>query len=96
MEGRGFLSVAHANSPLEALVVRGISNLVDDKNKTEEEENSQEIAARHASAFAFEILAKLGEGESFRSHLTSVHGPDTPGTLLCTYDIHAHWIGSLT
>lgn len=91
MEGHGFLSVAHANSGLEALVVRGISDLIDDKTRTEEEEHSQELAARHASAFAFEILAKLGEDEPFREHHI-----DKPGTLLCTYDIHAHWIGSLT
>jgi WD40 repeat protein len=95
MEGHGFLSVAHANSPLEALVIRGVSDLLDDKSKTEEEENSQEIAARHASAFAFEILAKLGEDESFRERLASMHSTATQGTLLCTYDIHAHWIGSL-
>jgi nucleoside phosphorylase len=58
MEGFGFLDAARANQQVSALVVRGISDLI--CNKTEaDKEGYQEIAARHASAFAFEILAKL-------------------------------------
>ncbi len=58
MEARGFLKAAHANRQVEALIVRGISDLIDDKHLADAA-NSQEIAARHASAFAFEVLANL-------------------------------------
>lgn len=55
-DGYGFLQTIHANQPLEALVIRGISNQIDDK--AEAEADFQTIAAWHASAFAFEVLAK--------------------------------------
>ncbi|MBE9082831.1 NACHT domain-containing protein [Tolypothrix sp. LEGE 11397] len=60
MEGFGFLSAAFANRNIEALVIRGISDLIDGKNddSIEPEQVRQEKASRHASAFAFELLAK--------------------------------------
>lgn len=58
MEGRGFLRATRANPSVKSLIVRGISDLLDDK--TEEADKSwQPKASRNASAFAFEILAKL-------------------------------------
>ena len=60
MEGHGFLQAIHANEPVKALIIRGISDLLDDKQEAEGE-GSQQIAAEHASAFAFELLAKLSD-----------------------------------
>ena len=60
MEGFGFLDAARANQQVSALVIRGISDLI--YNKTEADTKGyQEIAAGHASAFAFEILAKFND-----------------------------------
>src|SRR5260370_5062450 len=58
MEGHGFLRATHANPTVEALIVRGISDLVEDKGDAGEEQ-AQQAAAEHASAFAFELLAQL-------------------------------------
>jgi nucleoside phosphorylase len=65
MEGFGFLSAASAYPEIKAIVIRGISDLIKDKNDDspnsgqEPEQIRQQKASYHASAFAFEILAKL-------------------------------------
>jgi len=58
MEGYGFLEAAHSNTGTEALVIRGISDLIGNK-AVADVAGYQKIAAQHASAFAFEILARL-------------------------------------
>ncbi len=57
MEGSGFLAAISTNEQAQTLVIRGISDLIDHPRSNVQ--NSQEIAARHASAFAFEILSKM-------------------------------------
>ncbi|NES23214.1 MAG: tetratricopeptide repeat protein, partial [Symploca sp. SIO3E6] len=61
MEGFGFLSAAFAHPNIPAVVIRGISDLIEGKNddSVEPEDIRQEKASQHASAFAFEMLAKL-------------------------------------
>lgn len=58
MESHGFLQATYRHSGMQALIVRGVSDLIDKKSE-DDKQGSQQVAARHASAFAFEILAKL-------------------------------------
>jgi nucleoside phosphorylase len=58
MEGRGLLQAAQANSPVLAMVVRGISDLLSGKASADAA-GSQQQAAAHAAAFAMQLLAKL-------------------------------------
>jgi len=58
MEGRGFLQATHANNTVAALVIRGISDLLAGKQWADAQ-GSQTQAARHASAFAFQVLSQL-------------------------------------
>lgn len=57
MEGAGFLLGTHANSGVDALVIRGISDLVVNKQASDEA-GWQQIAATHAAAFAVEFLLR--------------------------------------
>jgi nucleoside phosphorylase len=57
MEGHGFLLGVRMNHPILGVVIRGISDRIGDKNP-DDDLNWQPIAARHAAAFAFQVLAK--------------------------------------
>ncbi len=70
MESYGFLKVALANQQVHALVIRGISDLIDDKTEADAA-NTQELAARHASAFAFEVLARSGQEKTYEDFTQS-------------------------
>ena len=61
MEGYGFLQACY-DKKVPGLVVRGISDLLSGKKKTDAG-GSQEVASRNATAFALQVLSKLETGE---------------------------------
>ena len=62
--GYGVLRAVHANANTNALIIRGISHVLG-QGITINLHEARASAAKHASAFAFEVLAKLGEAKSF-------------------------------
>ncbi len=58
MDGRGFLAATYANTHTKSIVIRGISDFLDNKSASDAAGN-QALAAPHASAFAFHLLATL-------------------------------------
>jgi nucleoside phosphorylase len=87
MEGYGVLAAARANQTVEAIVIRGISDTIDNK-KNMDKLGYQDIAARHASAFAFEMLAQMdpqddSQGRSVSSPTVASSSPvnSSPNTV---------------
>jgi nucleoside phosphorylase len=60
MEGYGCLRAAHAYAEVSAIVVRGISDLIENKEASDTA-GWQEVASHHAAAFAFELLTGLAQ-----------------------------------
>jgi nucleoside phosphorylase len=81
MEGKGFLQVAHSNRGTQALVVRGISDLLSKKSQSDAR-GWQSKAANHASAFAFEVLAKYSPAipldGGMQPEIAQIVKPDMP------------------
>jgi len=71
MEARGALKAIHANAFVEALVIRGISDVLDGKSIADAK-GSQERAAQHASAFAFELLARVDPAPFILRYTTEI------------------------
>ena len=78
MEGYGFLHGIYMNPDVRALVVRGISDLVDAKSAADAR-GSQERAAENASAFAFELLAHLEQRHTGRDSVSDSTGSAQKG-----------------
>ncbi len=76
MEGFGFLQSCHQYPEMNSLVVRGISDLLDDKSETDIE-GSQEIAATSAAAFTFQVLSSLDlHGQRKKEYFADVRPPE--------------------
>lgn len=56
MEGFGFCIAAHANATVTFALIRGISDLIEDKDRSDKG-GYQQTAAKNAAGFAFEMLA---------------------------------------
>lgn len=62
-EGHGFLEAAYVNPRVDALVIRGISDLLAGKDK-QGDDYWQPAASSHAAAFAVEFLDSIGGKEA--------------------------------
>lgn len=58
MEGIGFLKACYAHENKQYILIRGISDLVDNKSQTDSA-GGQELASLTAAAFAFEMLNRI-------------------------------------
>ncbi len=62
MEGKGFLEAARTNPGVEALVIRGVSDLLSNKSEGDER-GRQALASGNAAAFLCAVLDGLGRGQ---------------------------------
>jgi nucleoside phosphorylase len=62
-EGHGFLAAAYVNPGVDALVIRGISDLLAGKDQASDD-YWQPVASRHAAAFAIELLDSIGSART--------------------------------
>lgn len=62
-EGHGFLEAAYVNPEVNAIVIRGISDLLIGKDQASDD-YWQPVASRHAAAFAVELLDSVGSSGS--------------------------------
>jgi tetratricopeptide (TPR) repeat protein/nucleoside phosphorylase len=72
MEGHGFLQAIHVNHDMYGLVIRGISDLINNKAAADAG-GSQIRAARHAAAFAFQVLSTFMFPSSTHSPSSLTH-----------------------
>ncbi|MFS7873534.1 tetratricopeptide repeat protein [Streptomyces asiaticus] len=80
MEGFGFLAGAYVNQQLDALVIRGISDLLGDKDEGHDA-CWQPMASRHAAAFAFELISRIPAADPVSARpLAAPTRPDAPRT----------------
>lgn len=77
--GHGFLKGAH-QAKLDAIVVRGISRLLEPRGEPTDDANAEREAARNAAAFAVEILTRLplGGDAEVTSELAQEPSYETP------------------
>ena len=87
MESQDFLDAMNDNMHTQVIIIRGISDMID-KIEVEkvDTQKAQETAARHASAFAFEMLAKLNPEEF--AHSDEAEQTPTACQILCLYSRH--------
>lgn len=75
MEGFGAMAAASSSKGVEAMIVRGVSDLIDDKSKASDR-TRQPLAARHAAAFALALIESCDPGPSSRKGpATRTDGP---------------------
>ncbi|WP_051885740.1 effector-associated domain 2-containing protein [Streptomyces hygroscopicus] len=88
MEGFGFLAGAYVNQHLNALVIRGVSDLLGDKGEAHDE-RWQPVASRHAAAFAFELIGRIPVAADARVAVNARVATETPVTTDAQVAAHA-------